>query len=92
MPPSNPAAFWIGFALGIAVRPHHADPPEARIGDDRGLLGLLWGVLGLWPFRVGVPPGWDVIRGQTLTTVEQRDEVKPKYWRTEAFTPIPKKS
>ena len=55
------------------------------------LLGLLLGaVLGLWPFRVGVPPEvGDVIRGQTLTTVEQRDEVKPKYWRTEAFTPNP---
>lgn len=85
--------FGVGFALGIAVTAvimrsllHKYESATTGV-----LLGLLLGaVLGLWPFRVGVPPEvGDVIRGQTLITVEQRDEVKPKYWRTEAFTPNP---
>ena len=83
--------FGVGFALGIALtavimRTLLQKHESATTGV---LLGLLLGaVLGLWPFRVGVPPEvGDVIRGQTLTTVEQRDEVKPKYWRTEVFTP-----
>ena len=83
--------FGVGFALGIALtavimRKLLQKHESATTGV---LLGLLLGaVLGLWPFRVGVPPEvGDVIRGQTLTTVEQRDEVKPKYWRTEAFAP-----
>ena len=76
--------FGVGFALGIAVTAvimrtllHKHESATTGV-----LLGLLLGaVLGLWPFRVGVPPQvGDVVRGQTLTTVEQRDEVKPKYW------------
>ena len=91
--PSSPAAFGVGFALGIAVTAvimrtllHKHESATTGV-----LLGLLLGaVLGLWPFRVGVPPEvGDVIRGQTLITVEHRDEVKPKYWRTAAFTPNP---
>ena len=53
------------------------------------LLGLLLGaVLGLWPFRVPVPPEvGDVIRGTEITSEEAALAVKPKYWRTEGFTP-----
>ena len=83
--------FGVGFAIGIGLtavimRTLLQKHESATTGV---LLGLLLGaVLGLWPFRVGVQPEiGDVIRGQTLTTVEQRDEVKPKYWRTEVFTP-----
>ena len=83
--------FGVGVALGIALtafimRTLLQKHESATTGV---LLGLLLGaVLGLWPFRVGVQPEiGDVIRGQTITTVEQRNQVKPKYWRTEAFTP-----
>ena len=83
--------FGFGFALGIALtavimRTLLQKHESTTTGV---LLGLLFGaVLGLWPFRVGVQPDvGDVIRGQTIISVVQRDDVQPKYWRTEAFTP-----
>ena len=53
------------------------------------LLGLLVGaLLGLWPFRTPVPPPvGSVVRGVEITSIEQAEQVKPKYWPTEAFTP-----
>jgi putative membrane protein len=53
------------------------------------LLGLLIGaLLGLWPFRVAVPPPvGSVVRGVEVTSVEQSEAIKPKYWPTEGFTP-----
>lgn len=83
--------FGVGFAAGIALtalamrtllQKHESTTTGA-------LLGLLLGaILGLWPFRTGVQPEiGDVIRGQTIATVEQRDQVKPQHWRTEVFAP-----
>ena len=53
------------------------------------LLGLLVGaLLGLWPFRVAVPPPvGSVVRGVQITSTQQAEAVKPKYWPTEGFTP-----
>ena len=83
--------FGMGFALGVTLTAVMMRTllQKNECATTGALLGLLLGaVLGLWPFRVGVQPAvGDVIRGQTIITVEQRDEVKPKYWRTEAFTP-----
>lgn len=83
--------FGVGFTIGIAfttliMRSLLNKHESATTGV---LLGLLLGaVLGLWPFRVGVQPEvGDVIRGQIISNMEQRDQVKPQYWRTEVFTP-----
>ena len=83
--------FGMGFAVGVAattlvMRSLLKNHESATTGV---LLGLLLGaVLGLWPFRVGVQPQvGDVIRGQIISSIEQRDQVKPQYWRTEVFTP-----
>ena len=53
------------------------------------LLGLLIGALfGLWPFRAPVPPPvGSVVRGVEVTSVEQAEGIKPKYWPTQEFTP-----
>ena len=53
------------------------------------LLGLLVGaLLGLWPFRTPVPPPvGSVVRGVEISSLEQAEQVKPKYWPTEGFTP-----
>lgn len=83
--------FGMGFVFGIALttlimRSLLKNHESTTTGV---LLGLLLGaVLGLWPFRTGVQPEvGDVIRGQTITSMEQRDQVKPQYWRTKLFTP-----
>ena len=86
--------FGGGFVIGIAftalamrmlLKKHEATTLSV-------LLGLLLGaVLGLWPFRIGIPPEvGDVVRGQTIITLSQRDQVKPQNWRTEAFAPSAK--
>ena len=53
------------------------------------LLGLLLGaVAGLWPFRAAVQPEvGSVIRGVTIESVEQAQEVPLKRWPTARFTP-----
>ncbi len=60
---------------------------------ERATLGVLLGLLiaapaGLYPFREGVKPQiGDVIKGETLTTQELVDDVKPKDWQQRTFTP-----
>lgn len=53
------------------------------------LLGLLLGaVLGLWPFRAGVEPQvGDTIKGVVVTEETVIDEIKPRDWPVEYFTP-----
>ena len=53
------------------------------------LLGLLIGALfGLWPFRAPVPPPvGSVVRGVEVTSVEEAEAIKTKYWPTREFTP-----
>lgn len=86
--------FGGGFIIGIAIT---ALAMRMLLNKHQTttlsvLLGLLLGaVLGLWPFRMGIPPEiGDVVRGQTIITLSQRDQVKPQNWRTEAFTPSAK--
>ena len=77
----------IGIGLvGILVRWLLAHAQSWTMGL---LLGLLIGaLLGLWPFRVAVPPPvGSVVRGVEVTSVEQAEAIKPKYWPTEGFTP-----
>jgi len=60
---------------------------------ERATLGVLLGLLvaapaGLYPFREGVKPQiGDVIKGETLTTQELVEDVKPKDWQQRTFTP-----
>ena len=83
--------FGVGFTIGIALTTliMRSLLNKHESTTTGVLLGLLLGaVLGLWPFRVGVQPEvGDVIRGQIISNMEQRDQVKPQYWRTEVFTP-----